>query len=418
MKTISENLLSIVIPTKNRANTIKFSIETIFQQNYTNFKIIISDNNSKDGTEEIIKKFNDKRIEYFYHKDDLTMKENWEFGLSKIEDGFVTIMGDDDGFCPNSFFMINEIINTKKCNLVNWATTSYFWPTNKVENNSSVNFRYYNKDIQNIRSKDKIKKILGMNEIYSEGPMIYNSFLNIDLVKKIKKKQNNIFFLNEIPDISSLFSILLNSNSYYRLNFPIGIAGASKNSNGSNFKNNKNTFKEVKENLSMFNIHENIVPSFYFATTFPYKDFMNIYPNFIKKYPINYYKLIPRVMDELKYYDRKNYEKFYKSFCNFLKKDFFQFTYFEKVKIFFTNFKIERIDYFNSRSINFFEKKPSNIFEVSILIHNIYRKKNIKDNQKKISLVKFLKYFGFYGLAYFLKNLFIIIKVLRNTKQT
>ena len=29
------------------------------------------------------------------------MRENWEFALSKVEKGYVTIMGDDDGFCEN-----------------------------------------------------------------------------------------------------------------------------------------------------------------------------------------------------------------------------------------------------------------------------------------------------------------------------
>ena len=415
MKTYNQNLLNIVIPTKNRSETIKFSIKTILQQNYRNLRIIISDNNSKDGTRELVEGFDDNRLKYYFHTEDISMRENWEFGLSKAEDGFVTIMGDDDGFCPNSFFKINEIINKNNYNVINWTTTSYFWPISAAENNSSANIRFYKNNIQEIKSKVKIKNILEMNEIYSDGPMIYNSFLSVDLIKSIKKKQGNVFFLNGIPDMSSLYSILLNTNIYCRINLPIGVAGASKKSNGSIFKNNNNSFNEVKKNLSMFNIYQNIVPSFYFTTIYPYKDFMKVYPSFSNNHPINYFKLIARVMDELKTYDEKNYKEFYRSFCNFLKVEFSRLSFIKKIKIFFINLKIERVDYYFSKNMSFDKYKEQNILTASKLISDIYRAQSNERNEN--FLIKFLKHIGLYGIIYFLKNFFIIMKVLRDKNE-
>lgn len=49
--------ISVVIPTYNRANTIDKTIESILNQTYKNYEIIIADDNSKDNTEEIINKY-------------------------------------------------------------------------------------------------------------------------------------------------------------------------------------------------------------------------------------------------------------------------------------------------------------------------------------------------------------------------
>ena len=55
-------MVSIIIPTYNRAKTIERCIESLQRQTYSNFEIIIVDDNSNDNTEEIVKRINDKRI--------------------------------------------------------------------------------------------------------------------------------------------------------------------------------------------------------------------------------------------------------------------------------------------------------------------------------------------------------------------
>ena len=55
---------NIVIPTKNRANTLPLTIKTLINQNYGDYKIVIADNNSTDNTESIIKEMNNNKIIY------------------------------------------------------------------------------------------------------------------------------------------------------------------------------------------------------------------------------------------------------------------------------------------------------------------------------------------------------------------
>ena len=125
---MTENYLTIVIPTRNRSKTLYDTIRTCLNQNYKNLQIIISDNNSVDNTRETVKSFADIRIKYFNTGKSLSMSENFDFGLSKVNNGYVMIIGDDDGVLPNSIAYVNELINKTNCEAIVSHNAYYSWP--------------------------------------------------------------------------------------------------------------------------------------------------------------------------------------------------------------------------------------------------------------------------------------------------
>ena len=62
--------VSIIIPTYNCARLIVRAIESVLNQTYRDFELIIVDDSSTDNTEKIIKKFQeqDKRVKYIRHE--------------------------------------------------------------------------------------------------------------------------------------------------------------------------------------------------------------------------------------------------------------------------------------------------------------------------------------------------------------
>jgi glycosyltransferase involved in cell wall biosynthesis len=69
---------SVCIPTYNRGAFIGTTIRSLLAQTYTDYEIIISDNNSTDNTREIVNAFSDKRIKYFYNATNLGFAGNME----------------------------------------------------------------------------------------------------------------------------------------------------------------------------------------------------------------------------------------------------------------------------------------------------------------------------------------------------
>ena len=49
--------LSIIVPTYNRAGYLKECLNSIICQNYPNLEIIVTDDNSTDNTEEVVKEY-------------------------------------------------------------------------------------------------------------------------------------------------------------------------------------------------------------------------------------------------------------------------------------------------------------------------------------------------------------------------
>ena len=112
------NKLTILIPTRERCDTLYDTLRTCLNQTYQNLEIIVSDNFSQDRTKEVVMSFDDKRLKYINTGKRISMSENFDFALSHVKDGYIMFIGDDDGILPNSLEYVNEIINTTGCEAV------------------------------------------------------------------------------------------------------------------------------------------------------------------------------------------------------------------------------------------------------------------------------------------------------------
>lgn len=60
----TNQMVSVIIPTYNRADYIGNAIKSVLEQTWQNFEIIIVDDGSEDDTEQVVRHFNDSRIRY------------------------------------------------------------------------------------------------------------------------------------------------------------------------------------------------------------------------------------------------------------------------------------------------------------------------------------------------------------------
>lgn len=90
--------VSIIIPTYNQVGYLKRAIESALAQPYENLEIVVSDDCSTDGTQDLIKEaFSDKRIAYFRNDANLGRVGNYRRALYKYATGdFVLVLDGDD----------------------------------------------------------------------------------------------------------------------------------------------------------------------------------------------------------------------------------------------------------------------------------------------------------------------------------
>jgi glycosyltransferase involved in cell wall biosynthesis len=94
-------LVSILIPTYNYAHYIGEAIESALKQTYTNFELIIVDDNSSDNTDEVIAGFlSDKRVSYFKNVVNLGLVGNFNKCLEYANGKYIKYLLADDKLDP------------------------------------------------------------------------------------------------------------------------------------------------------------------------------------------------------------------------------------------------------------------------------------------------------------------------------
>jgi glycosyltransferase involved in cell wall biosynthesis len=96
-------LVSVCIPTYNRARKLQRAVDALLASSYKNLEIIISDNASSDDTEIICAALaqSDCRVRYFRHPENQGPTANFEYARSLATGKYFLWHGDDDYLDPN-----------------------------------------------------------------------------------------------------------------------------------------------------------------------------------------------------------------------------------------------------------------------------------------------------------------------------
>lgn len=94
--------VSVIIPTYNRLEFLKEATQSVLDQTFKDYELIISDNHSTDGTQTWTQRLAKKnpRVKYFRNEKNLGMAANWNASIKKAQGDYVTILMDDDLWKP------------------------------------------------------------------------------------------------------------------------------------------------------------------------------------------------------------------------------------------------------------------------------------------------------------------------------
>lgn len=93
---LMSDIVSVIVLTWNRSHLLKETIDSILNQSYENFELLIIDNESTDETEDYAKTLTDPRISYFKNKNNGVLAVNRNFAISKAKGAYIAFCDDDD----------------------------------------------------------------------------------------------------------------------------------------------------------------------------------------------------------------------------------------------------------------------------------------------------------------------------------
>ncbi len=111
--------VSVIVPTYNRANMVTKTIDSILNQSFSDFELIIVDNESDDNTETVIKSYTDERIRYYKHQNNGVVAVNRNYGIRLSQGEYIAFCDDDDLWLPEKLAkQIQEFEKDKVIGLV------------------------------------------------------------------------------------------------------------------------------------------------------------------------------------------------------------------------------------------------------------------------------------------------------------
>ena len=266
---------SIIMPNYN-SKFLERAIRSVINQSYYNWELIIIDNFSINHPEEIMKKFQDKRISFLKFKNNNNIAKSRNYGINKSKYNWIAFLDSDDVWEEDKLFYVKENIKKSNPDLVHHGMN--FLPKK---------MGFIKKTID-----DKSKKI--DKPIYDTLLKFGNKIANSSVVVK-KEKLLQIGLISELglkyswEDYDCWIRLAAKENNFSFINRKLGSCwnGEGRVSNNyQSYKNCKNFMKIYRKELKINNQNKEIRPKWisriYSNFFFDKKNFFRAYYFLIK----------------------------------------------------------------------------------------------------------------------------------------
>ncbi len=115
--------VGIYMPTHNRVELLKKAIESVQTQSYQNFKLVVVNDGSIDGTQIFLESLTDPRISFIEHKKPMGACHSRNAAIASLDTELVTGLDDDDVFLPDRLADLLSVYNEK----YSFVCSGYFW---------------------------------------------------------------------------------------------------------------------------------------------------------------------------------------------------------------------------------------------------------------------------------------------------
>lgn len=116
---------SIVIPTYNREDLVGYTIQSVLNQTFADFEIIVCDNCSTDETAKVVRQYSDPRVKYVKTPRHMVIADNWEFARSHASGELIIMLGDDDALLGSALERFAEAATRHEADFLFCRTVEY-----------------------------------------------------------------------------------------------------------------------------------------------------------------------------------------------------------------------------------------------------------------------------------------------------
>jgi glycosyltransferase involved in cell wall biosynthesis len=226
----SRPLVSVVIPTRERSETLEHTLRSALRQSASSYEVLVSDNASEDRTPDVVAAIPDPRLRYVRTERRLSMCDNWEFALAQARGRFIVYIGDDDAILPNGIDRLTGFIQSNPSRAYGWTRPLYRWPIDGQPAEAT-----YIPKASPVRELDLVAMarfvIRHGGWRYYLLPGVYHAAVERDVLDAMGKETGRVFRSTQ-PDLITSMSVPAFVPRAVQLDRPVTLIGYSSRSNG------------------------------------------------------------------------------------------------------------------------------------------------------------------------------------------
>lgn len=236
--------ISIIIPTFNRKEMLSEAIDSVLKQTYKEKEIIIVDDCSSDGTEEMLREKYNEKVNYYKNKKNSGCGFSRKLGYEKSTGKYIVFMDDDDIYCDNNFFekaisafnnniafvSANSKIKYEVENKIEYKPLNIIGEINRLEYLEKFQFEYMkpNSTFTTVFSRECLKKgdfdkmeMVNDASIYLRALLAGNAIILEDVIGIYRVHSKNItfsidaqFLIDNLEEKRQIYKIIKEKNLF------------------------------------------------------------------------------------------------------------------------------------------------------------------------------------------------------------
>jgi hypothetical protein len=228
--------ISLLIPTRERAETLRATLRNVTSIDDPELEIIVSDNASTDETPDVIARNRDPRIRMIRTTSRLSQRQNFEHAVAAATGAYVMMIGDDDAVLARQWPLLRAILAERKPDALSWPALFYQWPGADKRGGGGrlrLNRQTLYGPLIERKSAEHLAAIRRLERIREDcSPKLYHGLLSRRVIEALRTQTGMVVGSGQVDAYISAAALPF-MERYLYLRHPFSVLGMGPKSGGS-----------------------------------------------------------------------------------------------------------------------------------------------------------------------------------------
>jgi glycosyltransferase involved in cell wall biosynthesis len=237
---MADPLISIVIPTRQRPDTLEVCLRAMRHHRSPLIEVLVQDNCSSPETRDVVAEAQqvDGRVRYARAPYPTSQRHNFELGLAAARGAYMSIIGDDDSYCPGSLDWLAAKLQDKPVDAVRWRLLHYVWPSLSTDDEGFANLYpslCFGGSTYQPAAPIAERALAARTAGSWENILVYHGMISRGVYDRMRAMSGGVFFPYPMPEVYAHNVIALFCDHILQVDDIVSIYGTSGHSAGSSW---------------------------------------------------------------------------------------------------------------------------------------------------------------------------------------